>query len=181
MFFLTGSGPKNIMKQPKMMIAVFFVLAGATIGSVLGMILSKTPSYSALYLVLTFASLGGLFGLLGASFMAVVQVIIYAGAIMVLFIFLIMMVRPDSGIPPEKKKGTVIAGIGLALVLAVELALALFGAFPSSPAPEAAAVTPKVIGRLLLTKYLYPFEITSILIIAALVGAIALAQKRSDA
>jgi NADH-quinone oxidoreductase subunit J len=168
------------MEQPKMMIAVFVVLAGACLASVLAMIISKNPSTSALYLVLTFSSLGGLFGLLGAPFMAVVQVIIYAGAIMVLFIFLIMMVRPDAGIPPEKRKGTALAGIGLALVLGVELALAFSGAFPGPPAADAAAVTPKVIGRLLLTKYLYPFEITSVLIIAALVGAIALAQKRSE-
>jgi len=164
-----------------MMTVVFFVLAGACVGSVLAMILTRNPSYGALYLVLTFASLGGLFGLLGAPFMAVVQIIIYAGAIMVLFIFLIMMVRPDSGIPPEKRKFAAAAGIALAVILAIELGLAaFFSALPGAGASEAAAVTPQAIGRLLLTKYLYPFEMSSILIIAALVGAIALAQKRGE-
>ena len=164
-----------------MMIAVFIVLAGTCLAAVLGMILSKTPSYGALYLVLMFAALGGLFGLLGAPFMAVVQVIIYAGAIMVLFVFLIMMVHPKKGVPPEHRKGPARAGILLGIVLAVELVLAALNAFGGPAAAVAATVTPKEIGRLLLTKYLYPFEVTSILIIAALVGAIALAQKRGDA
>ncbi len=164
-----------------MMIAVFFLLAGCCVASVLGMILSKNPSHGALYLVLMFAALGGLFGLLGAPFMAVVQIIIYAGAIMVLFVFLIMMVNPKTGLPPERRKTPLRAGILLGIVLAVELALAGLSAFRGPAAETAAAVTPKEIGRLLLTKYLYPFEVTSILIIAALVGAIALAQKRGEA
>ena len=164
-----------------MAILLFFLFAAIAVGSVLGMIISRNQAYSALFLVLAFASLGGLFGLLGAPFMAVVQIIIYAGAIMVLFIFLIMMVRPDSGIPPEKRKFAAAAGIALAVILAIELGLAaFFSALPGAGASEAAAVTPKAIGRLLLTKYLYPFEMSSILIIAALVGAIALAQKRGE-
>ena len=119
-----------------MMIAVFFLLAAVCIAAVMGMILSKTPSYSALFLVLMFAALGGLFGLLGAPFMAVVQVIIYAGAIMVLFIFLIMTVHPEAGIPAERRKGTIRAGILLAAVLAVELVFAALNAF-AAPAPLA--------------------------------------------
>ena len=164
-----------------MMTAVFLLLAGCCIAAVLGMLLSKTPTYGALYLVLMFAALGGLFGLLGAPFMAVVQVIIYAGAIMVLFVFLIMMVHPKTGIPRERRKGPVRAGLLLGIVLGVELAFAALNAFGAAAASPAAAVTPKEIGRLLLTKYLYPFEVTSILIVAALVGAIALAQKRGEA
>jgi NADH-quinone oxidoreductase subunit J len=167
------------MGQTKMLTVVFFILAACCLGSVLAMILSKNPSYAALWLVLAFASLGGLFGLLGAPFMAVVQVIIYAGAIMVLFVFLIMMVHPHAGAAVEKRKWPAVAGVLLGVVLAVELALAVRSAL-LSPAGEGIAVAPKDIGRLLLTKYLYPFEITSILIIAALVGSIALAQKREN-
>ena len=163
-----------------MMIVVFLILAALCLAAVAGMILTKTPSTGALYLVLMFAALGGLFGLLGAPFMAVVQIIIYAGAIMVLFVFLIMTVHPAAGIPPERKKRAARAGLLLGLVLAAELVLAAAGAFASPAGADAASVTPKEIGRLLLTKYLYPFEITSILIIAALVGSIALAQKRGE-
>jgi NADH-quinone oxidoreductase subunit J len=179
MLSLTGYRAKNIMGQTKMLTVVFFILAACCLGSVLAMILSKNPSYAALWLVLAFASLGGLFGLLGAPFMAVVQVIIYAGAIMVLFVFLIMMVHPHAGAAVEKRKWPAVAGVLLGVVLAVELALAVRSAL-LSPAGEGIAVAPKDIGRLLLTKYLYPFEITSILIIAALVGSIALAQKREN-
>jgi NADH-quinone oxidoreductase subunit J len=163
-----------------MMFVVFFILAGCCLAAVLGMILTKTPAYGALYLVLLFASLGGLFGLLGAPFMAVVQVIIYAGAIMVLFVFLIMTVHPRTGIPAERRQGPARAGIALGIVLGLELILAAMNAFSAPVGSGAAAVTPREIGRLLLTKYLYPFEVTSILIVAALVGAIALAQKRGE-
>jgi NADH-quinone oxidoreductase subunit J len=163
-----------------MMIAAFLVLAGCCLASGLGMILTKTPTHSALYLVLMFASLGGLFGLLGAPFMAVVQVIIYAGAIMVLFVFLIMTVRPRTGISAERRKAPVRAAVVLAAVLGAELIVAAWDAFGGAAA-TATAGTPKEIGRLLLTKYLYPFEVTSVLIVAALVGAIALARKREDA
>jgi len=108
--------------------------------------------------------------------MAVVQIIIYAGAIMVLFIFVIMMINLRQGLSPEKKKWTIALSFVLALVLLLELILAAKGA-SLGQSPEG-SVSPKEIGQLLFTKYLYPFEITSVLIIAALVGAIVLVKKR---
>lgn len=159
-----------------MAIFLFFLLSAVCVGSVLGMILSKNQAYSALFLVLAFVCLAGLFGLLGAPFMAVVQIIIYAGAIMVLFIFVIMMINLRQGLSPEKKKWTIALSIVLALVLLLELVLAAKGA-SLGQSPEG-SVSPKEIGQLLFTKYLYPFEITSVLIIAALVGAIVLVKKR---
>ena len=159
-----------------MAIFLFFLLSAVCVGAVLGMILSKNQAYSALYLVLAVVCLGGLFGLLGAPFMAVVQIIIYAGAIMVLFIFVIMMINLRQGLSPEKKKWTIALSLVLALVLLLELILAAKGA-SLGQSPEG-SVSPKEIGQLLFTKYLYPFEITSILIIAALVGAIVLVKKR---
>ncbi|MGB8951539.1 MAG: NADH-quinone oxidoreductase subunit J [Candidatus Aminicenantales bacterium] len=158
---------------------LFFLLAVICVASVLGMILSKNQAYNALFLVLGFACLGGLFGLLGASFMAVVQVIIYAGAIMVLFIFVIMMINLREGITAEKKKWTLYLSVGIALILLLEIVLAAKGIGASFWIENAEnAGSPKEIGQLLFTKYLYPFEITSILIIAALVGAIVLVKKR---
>ena len=162
-----------------MAILLFFLFAAFAVGSVLGMIISRNQAYSALFLVLAFASLGGLFGLLGAPFMAVVQIIIYAGAIMVLFIFVIMMIHLGDGISPEKKKWTIAAAVFMGIILLAELVFAVKGA-PAVPmaGQEMAGTSPTEIGRLLFTKYLYPFEITSVLIIAALVGAVVLVKKR---
>jgi len=162
-----------------MAILLFFLFAAIAVGSVLGMIISRNQAYSALFLVLAFASLGGLFGLLGAPFMAVVQIIIYAGAIMVLFIFVIMMIHLGEGISPEKKKWTIAAAVFMGIILLAEIVFAVKGA-PAVPmaGQEMASTSPTEIGRLLFTKYLYPFEITSILIIAALVGAVVLVKKR---
>ncbi len=162
-----------------MAIFIFFILATLCVGSVLGMIISKNQAYNALFLILAFASLGGLFGLLDAPFIAVVQIIIYAGAIMILFIFVIMMVNVREGIPPEKKKWTLYLSLGLAAVLVIELIFAFKGAFSlTGGAMEKSG--PTELGRVLFTEYLYPFEITSILIIAALVGAIVLIKREKE-
>ncbi len=158
---------------------LFFLLAVLCVGSVLGMIISKNQAYNALYLVLAFACLGGLFGLLNAPFIAAVQIIIYAGAIMVLFIFVIMMINLRRGLPPERKKWTLyLAGL-LAFFLIGELILSLKASFSFFRTTAGEKIgSPAELGHLLFTKYLYPFEITSILIIAGLVGAIVLAKKR---
>lgn len=164
-------------------IFLFFLLSLLCVGSVLAMILSRNQAHNALLLVLAFASLAGLFGLLDAPFIAAVQVIIYAGAIMVLFIFVIMMINLKEGLPPERKRWTVRLSALLALLLLIQLGVAIRGAFASldqgaagSPAGQPGHVTE--LGRVLFTDYLYPFEITSLLIIAALVGAIVLVKKK---
>ncbi len=123
--------------------------------------------------------MGGLFGLLDAPFIAVVQIIIYAGAIMVLFIFVIMTINVRRGLPPERKKWTLYFSLGLAVVLIIELILSVKGVFTLLETPSIEKMgSPTDLGRLLFTKYLYPFEITSVLIIAALVGAIVIAKKK---
>ncbi len=158
---------------------LFFLLAIVCVGSVLAMIISKNQAYNALFLVLAFATMGGLFGLLDAPFIAVVQIIIYAGAIMVLFIFVIMTINVRRGLPPERKKWTLYFSLGLAVVLIIELILSVKGVFTLLETPSIEKMgSPTDLGRLLFTKYLYPFEITSVLIIAALVGAIVIAKKK---
>jgi len=158
---------------------LFFLLSILCVGAVLAMIIFKNQAYNALFLILAFASLGGLFGLLDAPFIAVVQIIIYAGAIMVLFIFVIMMINLKEGIPVEKKKWTLYFSVGLAAFLIIELILSAKGAFSSLDTKGIGeSSSPVELGRLLFTKYLYPFEITSILIIAALVGAIILVKRK---
>jgi len=158
---------------------LFFLLAIICIASVLGMIISKDQAYNALFLIVAFVCMGGLFGLLEAPFIAAVQIIIYAGAIMILFIFVVMMVNLKKGVGPEKKKWTMYFAVVIAVVLIVELVLTVKGTLePVSSAALEKLGNPTDLGRLLFTKYLYPFEITSILIIAALVGAIVLVKKR---
>jgi len=158
---------------------LFFLLAFICVGSVLGMIVSKDQAYNALFLIAAFACMGGLFALLDAPFIAAVQIIIYAGAIMILFIFVVMMINLRRGVGPEKKKWTLYFAFLVAAVLIIELILTLKGALtPISSASMETIGSPTDLGRLLFTKYLYPFEITSILIIAAMVGAIVLVKKR---
>lgn len=158
---------------------LFFLLSLLCVGSVVAMIIVRDQAYNALLLVLAFASLGGLFGLLDAPFIAVVQIIIYAGAILVLFIFVIMMINLRRGLPPEKKKWTLYLSFGLAVFLVVELIFAAKGALSVLETSSMEKMGgPSELGHLLFTKYLYPFEITSILIIAALVGAIVLVKKK---
>ena len=158
---------------------LFFLLAIVSIAAVLGMIISKDQAYNALFLIVAFVCMGGLFALLEAPFIAAVQIIIYAGAIMILFIFVVMMINLKKGLGPEKKKWTMYFAVVIAVVLVVELALTVKGTVvPISSTAAESFGSPTDLGRLLFTKYLYPFEITSILIIAALVGAIVLVKKR---
>lgn len=160
--------------------ALFIAFSAVAIGSVLGMILSRNPAHAALWLVPAFTALGGLFGLLGAPFAAAVQVIIYAGAIMVLFLFVLMTIDVKTGLPRERRKAALAAAAGLALLLLVEIGLAARGLLLSPRAANAAAVKPAALGRLLFERYIYPFEITSLLIMAALVGAVVLVRKRDE-
>lgn len=158
---------------------LFYLLTILCIGAVLGMIIVRNQAYSALFVVLAFACTAGFFALLDASFIAVIQIIIYAGAIMVLFIFVIMMVDIKVGLTPEKKKWTLVLAVILGIVLLAELLVALRSALsPMSSSVSGPTGGAGEIGMLLFTKYLYPFEITSILIIAAMVGAIVLVKKR---
>jgi NADH-quinone oxidoreductase subunit J len=158
---------------------IFFILASLSAGGVVGMIVSRDRAHSVLFLVLSFAALGGVFGLLDAPFVAAVQVLVYAGAIMVLFVFVIMMVNRRNVRGPENKKSVGVFAAVLAIGLFAELLLAVREILPamgtSGPAGRADTVG---LGSLLFKKYLYPLEITSILIIAALTGAISLAGKK---
>jgi len=143
------------------------------------MIISRDRAHSVLFLVMAFAALGGVFGLLDAPFVAAVQVLVYAGAIMVLFVFVIMMVNGRDARRPEKKKSVGILAAVLAMGLFAELLLAIRDIFPGmGNTGPSGRVDTAGLGSLLFGKYLYPLEITSILIIAALTGAISMAGKR---
>jgi NADH-quinone oxidoreductase subunit J len=162
--------------------AVFSILSFLCIGSVAAMILSRNQAHNALFLVLSFSSLGGLFGLLDAPFAAAVQVLVYAGAIMVLFLFAIMMFNLREDLSARVKKARLALTVGLGTVLLAELLLAgrKFFLGSSGTAPAAGSDMAQL-GHFLFSDYLYAFEITSLLILAALVGALALAGKKEGA
>jgi NADH-quinone oxidoreductase subunit J len=156
---------------------IFLILAVACVGGVLAMLFSARPSHGALFLVLSFAALGGIFGLLGAPFLAAVQVLVYAGAIMVLFIFVVMMIDPRADSGPAARPWF----LPTALLLSAFLLAGLLWAARRPLAVRAGAravAAPAELGRLLFTKYLYPFEAASLLILAALVGAVILSRRK---
>jgi NADH-quinone oxidoreductase subunit J len=171
---------------------VLFFYAFATvsvIGSLL-VVLQRNPVYSVLALILSFFGLSGLYVLLEAPFVAVVQIIIYAGAIMVLFLFTVMLLNVpredaaewDRSHPLYRPMAMRIGGV-LALMLALELGWALSRTTGlSGPIGEERAAVSSVaeLGRVLFTDYMFAFEVTSILIIVSMVGAVVLARKRED-
>ncbi len=149
------------------------------------MITRRNAVISALFLILNFAGLAGLYLLLNAQFIAVAQVIVYAGAIMVLFLFVIMLLRPEN----EKKfleanRAVKIFAMVIAGLIFVQLAYLIFFSHPSlSPKAEISASvkagTIEEIGRQLFTNYVLPFEAAGFLLLAATIGAIVLAKRPS--
>ncbi|HTD69431.1 MAG TPA: NADH-quinone oxidoreductase subunit J [Gemmatimonadales bacterium] len=164
---------------------IFWAFAGLAVVSALSCITRRSPVASALWLVVTLFSLAALFVLLDAQFIAVLQVLVYAGAIMVLFLFVIMLL--NLGRPgPTDLKGPVGLGVGVLLagLLLVQL-LALRQAAPGlalAPGAVARAAAEQgmvpAVARPLFGAYLVPFEITSILLLAAIVGAVVLAKRK---
>lgn len=159
---------------------LFILLGLIALISSLGLIVFKNQIYNALCLIVTLSALGGIFALLNAPFIAVVQIIIYAGAIMVLFVFVIMTVNLKKGLPPERKKWPSRLAIIIGIILFLELLLAIFRVKGILVPPELQPGTPEKLGEVLFSKFIYPFEITSVLIVAALVGAIVLSKKRNQ-
>jgi NADH-quinone oxidoreductase subunit J len=159
---------------------LFLILATVAVISALGMLLSRNAVYSALFLVLNFATVAVFYLLLGAPFIAITQVTVYAGAIMVLFLFVIMLLGADP-LPEGKElpKQKWLASF-LALVLAVEgiVLISMQKTAGFIPTPVEGAGNPKAIGELLFSGYLLPFEVTSVLLLVAMVGAIVLTGKK---
>jgi NADH-quinone oxidoreductase subunit J len=165
------------------MIPFYFFGAIAVVASLL-VIAQRNPMYSVLLLIASFGALSGLYVLLDAPFVAVIQIIVYAGAIMVLFLFVVMLLNaPNEETELDIKRhvfaprqGPLRFGALLALALLVELAWALTGGesgrFAGGSVSSVAAL-----GRLLYTDYAFAFEVTSILILVAMVGAVVLARR----
>jgi NADH-quinone oxidoreductase subunit J len=164
-------------------VITFFFLAFALLlaGCSLMVVLNRNPITSALWLVLGFVSLAGIYLLLQAEFLAMVQIIVYAGAIMVLFLFVIMYLNlkhdMEDGLQHRMRR-LVGWGIG-ALLLAEALMLVRRGWAPGPTSLEPANGlwgNTAAIGRVLFTRYLFPFEVLSLLLLVAMVGAIVIAR-----
>ncbi len=153
--------------------------------SALGLVLRRNPIHGALFLVVNLGCVAVLYLLLRAEFLALAQVIIYAGAIMVLFVFAIMVLIPgkaETGVDPLRSQR--LLALPLAAFLLLEIALIfqsnLLGGGPPAAAPSSVRSGGiEAVGRLLLGDYLFPFEVTSVLLLAALVGVLALAKRKA--
>jgi NADH-quinone oxidoreductase subunit J len=159
---------------------VLFILFGAiAVCGAIMVVTRKSPMASALYLILTLFAVAALFVLRQAHFLAAVQVIVYAGAVVVLFVFVIMLINvPEDRLPVERATTTRVLGVIAAGFFVLESAvLARRYWMPKGPAAEVGTV--EAVGRALFTDYLLAFEITSVLLLAAVIGAIALAKRKT--
>jgi len=163
---------------------LFYLFALVAVGASLLVIAQRNPIYSVLLLIASFGALSGLYVLLDAPFVAVIQIIVYAGAIMVLFLFVVMLLNApheetehDERVHPLLRPGPMRFGALLAIGLVVELVWALTRGNESGRFGGAAVSSVATIGRLLFTEYAFAFEVTSILIIAAMLGAVLLARR----
>lgn len=166
---------------------LFFVFGTiAAITSVL-VITRSNPVVAALFLIVNFSSLSGLFLLLNAQFIAVTEIIVYAGAVMVLFLFVIMLIKPEHELKfLASNKKMKIGAMVLAAIILVQLAYIIIFARPASAvgstdvAASIKAGTIESIGTLIFTKYIIPFEAAGFLLLGATIGALVLAKKKFE-
>jgi NADH-quinone oxidoreductase subunit J len=162
---------------------LFIVLAAVAVASAVGLLISRNTVYAALFLVLNFATVAVFYLILGAPFIALAQVTIYAGAIMVLFLFVIMLLGADKLPPGKVLPWQRPMAIVLAAVLLAEAGFLLFQRLQMSAGltnPDASVNTTQALqnlGETLFSQYLLPFEVTSVLLLVAMVGVIVLTKK----
>ncbi|MBI3609818.1 MAG: NADH-quinone oxidoreductase subunit J [Nitrospirae bacterium] len=163
-----------------MTLVLFFYFAAVIVATAILVVALHKPIYSALSLLVMFFHVAGLFVLLDAEFIAAVQIIVYAGAILVLYLFVLMLlnVRADEGYHQQFRIGLI---VGLAVLVEAIFVLGQSGFADRDPAavPPAAPVPGNTegIGRALYTTYLFPFEVASLILLVAMIGAIILAKK----
>ena len=170
-----------------MMIAtlVFYLFAAVLIASAFMVVASRNPVHSVLFLVLCFFNAAGLFVLLGAEFIAFILVIVYVGAVAVLFLFVVMMMDIDFAALRGKAAGYLPLALGLGAVLLGEFGLMIWTwhadplAFTAVVPPETAQAVDntRAIGRVLYTDYFYPFQIAGLILLVAMIGAIVLTLR----
>lgn len=159
---------------------LFWILAGIILVSGLGVVVARNPIHSALALIVNLLTVAAIFAQLGAHFLAAAQIIVYAGAIMVLVLFVLMLLNIKVESPKKSSFISVglaiVAGIGGFAMLAPSLQRTFAGVYVDGG--QQVEGTVKAIGLVLFSRYVFPFEIASILIMAAIVGAVMLAKRR---
>ena len=158
---------------------LFFLFAGAAVLGALNLILQRHPIHSALSLILVMASLAVLYLLLGAEFIAAIQLIVYAGAIMVLFVFVIMVLNAGREETTNLSRLAKFVGLPLALALLIETSILISRAWPRHHLVEAHRFVGRTesVATSLYQDFLLPFELTAVIILIALLGAVILAKK----
>jgi len=161
--------------------ALFFYLFGAVmLGAGLMVVVSRNPVYSVLFLILAFFNAAGLFVLIGAEFIAMLLVVVYVGAVAVLFLFVVMMLDINfaemrAGFQKYLPIGLIVGGI-----LVFELVAAMYGdAFSGATLPAVAEISnTRALGNVLYTKYMYLFQVAGLILLVAMIGAISLTMRR---
>jgi NADH-quinone oxidoreductase subunit J len=156
---------------------VFYVLAAAVVASAIVVVGQRNPVYSAFAMVVTFCALSAIYGLMGSPFIAVLQIVVYAGAIMVLFLFVLMLLNVQREEGPRRSKTMRVAAGVLALTFVVEVGFVVSAADRGTGAAQFDASTRPMAQLLFSPHFAYTFLATAILILAALVGAVVLAKK----
>ena len=162
-----------------MTLSLFYFLSFVAVFSALLVVFSRNPVYSVLYLIITFFAIAGHYVLLNAQFLAAVHVIVYAGAIMVLFLYVIMLLNLNTETEPHKSNALKFAAAICAGLLMVVLIGSLKGSelLAQRQSPDYSIGLVKNLGKVLFTDFLLPFEIASVLLLAAMVGAVMLGKS----
>lgn len=161
---------------------LFWFLTIMAIGCALGVVLSRNPISSVIFLILTFFAISGHYLLLNAQFLAVVNIIVYAGAIMVLFLFVIMLMNLNSDTEPQKNWLVQLAGVvsGGTLFLVIIAAISKAKLLGVIDEQSTSIGLIKNLGNVLFKEYVLPFEISSVLFLSAMVGAIVIGKKETE-
>jgi NADH-quinone oxidoreductase subunit J len=161
---------------------LFYAFAAILLVAALGVITTRNPVYSALFLVLAFVQSAALWLLIEAEFLAIVLVLVYVGAVMVLFLFVVMMLDINFDNLRKQFRSYLPLGATVGALVLVEMALTLLGsrlAVPGGGAPgPAAGGNTRALGALVYTEYVYPFEIAAVILLVAIIAAIALTHRR---
>jgi len=162
--------------------AFFFLFAGLAIACAISTVYHKNPLYSAVSLVGVFLSLSCIYVTLAAPFIAAVQILVYAGAIMVLVVFVIMLLNLDDDKPLQRLNYLYAVGGGLGLILLVQTFFIFYAVLkaPNKPQPESGVGKTLSIGSAMYTEYLLPVEIVGILLLMAIIGGVILARRLSQ-
>lgn len=161
---------------------LFWFLSALAIAGAGGVVLSKSPIYSVLWLIVVFFSISGHYILMNAQFLAIVNIIVYAGAIMVLFLFVIMLMNLNADAEPPKSIYLKIAGVvaGMCLMIVIISALAQSPDIKISMAKGSGIGLINNLGKALFNDYVIPFEISSVLFLSAIVGAVVIGKKDAE-